>query len=368
MNKLVDSIVREILYEGIEDETSCDCGCGSCSKELSKNTIIAPPDLISEGIDYHFKQNIPFIQNIYRPGSKNYFKLYNEVRMLCESGMLVLEGDDKELIEETDIGLWGEVDGKKVPLDFPIEEDNIYALILEDIAIFGNIYESVNIQNSYKIEDVDADSVSISFIFTDKHGIKRKLQRFTEGSIKLLWFNSQTQEWTTDDVPSKYEDEKVMNTFGKIIVKVILPKYNSFAFKALNMARYRLFRALMYNNLDTSNYEMDFNDETLEIEVYSIDPLNEEKKKPIGKPMRSSVGGKAYKVYVRDPKTKKIKTVRFGSGGLRAKINNPKARQAFAKRHRCGTGEPKTSARYWSCRLPRFSKLLGLKGSFSGFW
>ena len=90
--------------------------------------------------------------------------------------------------------------------------------------------------------------------------------------------------------------------------------------------------------------------------------------KPIGKPMRDSSGGKAYKVYVRDPKTKKIKTVRFGSGGLKAKINNPKARKAFAKRHKCGTGEPKTSARYWSCRLPRFTKLLGLKGSFSGFW
>jgi hypothetical protein len=98
--------------------------------------------------------------------------------------------------------------------------------------------------------------------------------------------------------------------------------------------------------------------------------ITESKKenKPIGKPMRDSSGGKAYKVYVRDPKTKKIKTVRFGSGGLKAKINNPKARQAFAKRHKCGTGEPKTSARYWSCRLPRFSKLLGLKGSFSGFW
>jgi hypothetical protein len=58
--------------------------------------------------------------------------------------------------------------------------------------------------------------------------------------------------------------------------------------------------------------------------------LKEAKKnnKPLNKPMRDSSGGKAYKVYVKDPKTKKIKTVRFGSGGLRAKINDPKeARQ-----------------------------------------
>jgi hypothetical protein len=96
--------------------------------------------------------------------------------------------------------------------------------------------------------------------------------------------------------------------------------------------------------------------------------VNEEKKKKLNKPMRDSSGGKAYKVYVKDPKTKKIKTVRFGSGGLRAKINNPKARKAFAKRHDCANKKDKTKASYWSCRLPRYAKLLGLKTTFSGFW
>ena len=96
--------------------------------------------------------------------------------------------------------------------------------------------------------------------------------------------------------------------------------------------------------------------------------INEEKKKKLNKPMRDSSGGKAYKVYVKDPKTKKIKTVRFGSGGLRAKINDKKARNAFAKRHKCSTKKDKTKAGYWSCRLPRYAKLLGLKSNFGGFW
>ena len=87
----------------------------------------------------------------------------------------------------------------------------------------------------------------------------------------------------------------------------------------------------------------------------------------LNKPKRG--GPKKFFVYVRDPKTKKIKKITFGdTTGLKAKINNPVARKAFAKRHRCGTGEPKTSARYWSCRLPRYAKLLGLKNNFSGFW
>ena len=92
------------------------------------------------------------------------------------------------------------------------------------------------------------------------------------------------------------------------------------------------------------------------------------KDKPLNKPMRDSQGGKAYKVYVKDPKTGNIKTVRFGSGGLKAKINNKKARNAYAKRHKCSTRNDKTKASYWSCRLPRYAKLLGLKSSFTGFW
>ena len=84
----------------------------------------------------------------------------------------------------------------------------------------------------------------------------------------------------------------------------------------------------------------------------------------LGKPKRG--GPKAYYVYVKDGD--KVKKVTFGSGGLRAKINDKKARNAFAARHKCSTKKDKTKAGYWSCRLPRYAKLLGLKSNFSGFW
>ncbi len=87
---------------------------------------------------------------------------------------------------------------------------------------------------------------------------------------------------------------------------------------------------------------------------------------PIGKPKRG--GSKAYYVYVRDPKTKKIKKVSFGSGGLRAKIRNPKARNAFAKRHRCKEKTDRTKPGYWSCRLPRYASQLGLGANMNTFW
>jgi hypothetical protein len=100
-------------------------------------------------------------------------------------------------------------------------------------------------------------------------------------------------------------------------------------------------------------------------EEYLTESKNENK--PIGKPMRG--GPKKFYVYVRDPKTKKVKKVTFGdSGGLKTKINDPKARKAFAARHKCGQGEEKTSPKWWSCRIGRYWKQLGGDKNFSGFW
>lgn len=91
------------------------------------------------------------------------------------------------------------------------------------------------------------------------------------------------------------------------------------------------------------------------------------RKVDLNKPMRDSSGSKPYKVYVRDPKTKNVIVVRFGSG-MRARIDDPEARKRYDDRHGCSAGkhEDKTKPGYWSCRLPRYAKQLGLSGS--GQW
>lgn len=86
----------------------------------------------------------------------------------------------------------------------------------------------------------------------------------------------------------------------------------------------------------------------------------------LNKPKRG--GSKAYYVYVKDPKTKNVKKVSFGSGGLKAKLNDKDARTAFAKRHKCSTKKDKTKPGYWSCRLPRYAKQLGMSTNYTGFW
>ena len=103
------------------------------------------------------------------------------------------------------------------------------------------------------------------------------------------------------------------------------------------------------------------------LEEVDLEEADKKKKTPpIGKPKRG--GSKKFYVYVRKPGGG-VKKISFGdTTGLSAKINNSKARAAFSKRHDCPNKKDRTKASYWSCRLPRYAKLLGLKSSYSGFW
>ena len=90
----------------------------------------------------------------------------------------------------------------------------------------------------------------------------------------------------------------------------------------------------------------------------------------LNKPKRG--GSKKFYVYVRDPKTKKIKKVSFGAAGggqsLKVKIKDKKARNAFADRHNCKNKKDRTTAGYWSCNLPKYAKQLGLGANMNTFW
>jgi hypothetical protein len=254
----------------------CDCGCNTCdTKTFMLNENLAPREILSEGLKYHMDNNKPLTEHVYRAGSDNYFNLWAEARSLYSREILeITDKDDLEILTETDLGHFGMFEGKKVPLDFPIE-------LNEQMDIYDEI---ANMEFG-----MDYDQLG-----------------------------DNEKDWVRDEIDN-----------------------------------------------------MEYSNESLEEKITRIvtEKKKAKKKGPkLNKPMRDSSGGKAYKVYVKDPKTKKIKTVRFGSGGLRAKINDKKARNAFAKRHKCSTKKDKTKAGYWSCRLPRYAKLLGLKSNFGGFW
>ena len=87
----------------------------------------------------------------------------------------------------------------------------------------------------------------------------------------------------------------------------------------------------------------------------------------LNKPKRG--GSRKYYVYVKNPKTGKVKKISFGdTTGLSAKIRNPEARKSFAARHQCDKKKDRTKAGYWSCNLHRYSKGLGMGPNMSTYW
>ena len=88
-------------------------------KESSEN------DLISAGLMYHLENSLDADQNIYRPGSDEFFALFREVRDLWNAGLYQLSENEKFYIAETVIGEFGIYEGDVVPLDFPIIIENL---------------------------------------------------------------------------------------------------------------------------------------------------------------------------------------------------------------------------------------------------
>ncbi len=78
---------------------------------------------ISEEMAYHVLNRIPLCENVYRVGSKKYFELFQEARVLYKEHAIELTDFDKALIEETDIGLFDEYENQIIPLDCPMIEE-----------------------------------------------------------------------------------------------------------------------------------------------------------------------------------------------------------------------------------------------------
>ena len=423
----------------------CDCGCNTCETKstLMLNESLAPRDILSEGLKHHMDANKPLTEHLYRAGSDSYFNLWAEARSLYSRNILeITHEDDLAILTETDLGHFGMFEGKKVPLDFPIE--------LNEVTRYSGFNRNPEDPDSEPFEPTG----SVAEFREDLRALFGKFKgdlknpEFIKGVAKIMvnWkslLRSQLDEATRKDLGigssiskrrAKAELKNPGNDGSKVYgldkdgkrvhIKSIndVDKFKKFELDAdlneelskedrLKIAYSAFVKAEMNGDirgqelaLATMDLIKDMNEnlppeELLRLDLVShrlfdkdykqldgkekdkaekeakmhklIKEVIEEAKKntkKLNKPMRDSSGGKAYKVYVKDPKTKKIKTVRFGSGGLKAKINNKEARNAFAARHKCSTKKDKTKAGYWSCRLPRYAKLLGLKSNFGGFW
>ena len=307
----------------------CKCGCGTCETKTQGPLLTESKvkSLLSEGLNHHISNAIPLHETVYRYGSVKHLSLIKEARKLYSRNVIDLNEFDTELVK-THLGEWGIFEGESVPLDLPMlsEQMDIY----DDIANseFGMDYDQLGSNEKEWVRD-EIDNMSMSEAYS--------------GFIRNPEDPDSEKFEPTGSVAQFKEDLRTL--FGKFKGDLNNPDFIRGV--AEIMANWK---SLLRSQLDEKKKAK----------------KKEKKDPPIGKPKRG--GSKAYYVYIRDPKTKKIKKVSFGSGGLRAKINNPKARNAFAKRHRCSTKNDRTKPGYWSCRLPRYAKALGLGNNKNTFW
>ena len=76
-------------------------------------------NIVEKAILFHKENNIPLAQNIFRPHSENYYKLFREAKTLKESVFL---NEFDEYLLSTDIGELAMHEGIEVPLDHPLIE------------------------------------------------------------------------------------------------------------------------------------------------------------------------------------------------------------------------------------------------------
>ena len=404
----LQTLIKEVLSQ--PKKKDCGCGCNDCGGKAPILTEGKVKHLISEGLQYHMDKKIQLHESVYRIGSEKHFELIREARALWVRGIIDVSEDDQAILE-TNLGHFGMYEGEAVPLDMPmvneeVDEDGFSDKIIksvikpEEVSRLSKVLNSANIP--FKTEKLGKVTMFKFKSYDDVDKVEALISRNRidiDEVDRYSGFNRNPED--PDSVPFKPTGsvsefrEELRALFGKFKGDLKNPDF----IKGVAQIMVN-WKPLLRSQLDEAIVDYDFSKEELirvikqlkrgasteigmikafekalgreltddEIRGFKLDEAKKKKKKdpPIGKPKRG--GSKAYYVYVRDPKTKRIKKVSFGSGGLRAKIRNPKARKAFAARHKCSQKTDRTKPSYWSCRLPRYAKQLGLGSNMNTFW
>ena len=287
-------------------------------------------------------KKIQLHESVYRIGSEKHFELIREARALWVRGIINVSEDDQAILE-TNLGHFGMYEGEAVPLDIPMVNEGGADTAWEDEE--GNKVTLQDILDMTKnVPQKDYPTEKLAKVVLNWDDNPEEVERIDQVEVSkqypilIMVGEDEKIKWILD---GNHRAQKALRSKAETIpAKLIKPSM-------LNAKAKKVLLGVVGESLNESKKK-------------------KKKDPPIGKPKRG--GPKAYYVYVRDPKTKRIKKVTFGSGGLKAKIRNPKARKAFAARHRCKTANDRTTARYWSCRLPRYAKLLGLGSNMNTFW
>jgi len=338
---LIKRLIGEVLSTPPKKD-KCNCGCHTCKNVGNPGPVLnenlTAKIIMSENMKYHVDNKVALTENTFRYGSNAFLDLWAEARYLYSRNAIHVNDLDKEILLETNLGEYGMYEGKKVPLDLPMLEENELGGP-EDIESVDDVNRYLGGSHSFLVYRDLYNKISDDIKNANARAeIRQDLYKDSEGAKKLKSFASQLT--VLNQGIRNAIDDKDLNSIPELI------RISDQEIKKL------------YPDIDIYQRYSPY---------LSLNEAEKKKNPPLGKPKRG--GSKKFYVYVRNPKTKKIKKVSFGdTTGLSTKINNPEARRAFAARHKCAQKTDKTKASYWSCRIGRYWKSLGGSKNFSGYW
>lgn len=80
---------------------------------------------LSEGLEWHIAEGVPFDRPVYRVGTEKYFALIREARALYVIGKYSPSSEFEKDLLESDLGETDAFEGVQVPLDLPMREEDL---------------------------------------------------------------------------------------------------------------------------------------------------------------------------------------------------------------------------------------------------
>ena len=362
----------------------CNCGCNTCETKGPLLTEGKVKSLLSEGLQYHIDKKIPLFETVYRIGSDKHLSLIREARKMYSRNVIDLCEEDEALIK-TNLGEFALYEGVSIPLDLPmLNESYDYDEVAQ--SEFGMDYDQLGSgEKEWVRDEIDNMSMNESDSNYPDFDLNKNI-RYQDTSISSGMWRYTGKEQGGKGVYRNLNNDQILG-FDRSdfdIFRKNLSSHFDFSESLKEDRKYNQEELLRLDLIARRRFDCDYKNCTDEqkaevlkdkVKVGVKEALQEAKKEideaefkgkkvALGKPKRG--GPKAYYVYVKDGD--KVKKVTFGSGGLRAKIKNKEARNAFAARHNCKDKKDRTKAGYWSCNLPRYAPALGLGAKMNTFW
>lgn len=343
---------------------------------------------LSEGLQYHVSNGLPLSENIFRPGSEEFFRLIEEVRTKFAEGKIELDWFDQEVIN-TDIGTIVELaNGEEVPLDIPFYEDEqldefgpamgvaakwvirwaikesawpvvkwILKKYWKQFAVGGLAYQAI--QEGWDwVAGVLGEEMTSMLI---EHGFEIGMAvALIIAGVKLQKFFMKQGNRLVSVNEALLENEEMVNELWGFSAGKSEPSWK----RGKRKVKKEKFEPTLQQKLaamrrlEKAGKPHSWEDAEREAKASMNEAKYQGKTVELNKPKRG--GSKKFYVYTKNKKGNVIK-VSFGQQGMTVKTDDPGRVKAFVDRHDCKNKNDRTKASYWSCRLPRY-KSLGIKG------